>query len=917
MSNIFDEYDNVLREHQAKFGSNTILLFEVGSFYEMYSLGGKDAIFDIHAVCEILNIQVTKRNKNVVEVSRANCLMAGFPSYCLEKFSRTLVENNFTVVIVSQTSPPPKPKREVTSVMSPGVDVSEAKRDWNFVMCIYFFEAKQRQLGAAISYMDVGTGEAFVLDIPPCKDIASQVNRVLLSAGPREVCLIGNIVEAGSDDGFVTRLDLSSAYVHNALGAESLSNVGNIFFQNQLLRKVYAERIGLLQPLEYLDLERSPMLAAAFVSLLAFVSDHSEVLVRKIGKPTIVREDTHLLLSSTSAVQLNLVSPHPTSRSPSLLSMLNRCKTAIGRRAFSRRALSPPICVANIEQQYETQEVLRNNGVWEKMRHVLAGTIDVKRVTHRMEIGMATVADVVALCNTLSKLGSLVVDGVTAATELRNRANEVHGDLTSKFDVETAASGKNIEKANIFRPGVCAELDALHEVARKLQGELDTFGTHLNALAGADVFRADQNDREGAFLVVTIKRYQQFAKMHAETAATLDTRKVSPSSASFKVFHPTMTRQQEQLVCTQDRIRKCTLAAFDRFVATVVEEHRVSMEAIISMIGDIDVWTTNVANAIEFGYTRPRLCDNSSAPFIDAVGLRHPLVERLHIREGYVPNDVQLSGSGMLLYGVNASGKSCFMKSVGLAVIMACSGMYVACSSMRMAPYKSIHTRIPSGDDIARGRSTFTNELIELRNILSAASAHSLVIGDELCSGTETVSAMSIVAAGVVTLANKGSSFVFASHLHDIVSIPEVVKLTEKQKVRICHMGVAYDEGKQKLMYERRLKDGIGSTMYGLEVCRAMDMDPGFLIMANKIRSGITKTPFVPTKKSRYNARLFKDVCALCNNRGDDVHHLIEQHTADASGFIASGIHKNALHNLINICKACHDRAHSTPGNKK
>ena len=144
-----------------------------------------------------------------------------------------------------------------------------------------------------------------------------------------------------------------------------------------------------------------------------------------------------------------------------------------------------------------------------------------------------------------------------------------------------------------------------------------------------------------------------------------------------------------------------------------------------------------------------------------------------------MPNDVSLGVDGVdgvLLYGVNSVGKSSIMKAVGLAVVAAQAGMFVAADALELGerPFTGIYTRIGLRDDLARGHSTFVVEMLELRAILRRASARSLVIGDELCAGTEAQSALAIVGAGVVTLAKRGARFAFATHLHELPRLPQV-----------------------------------------------------------------------------------------------------------------------------------------------
>ena len=278
----------------------------------------------------------------------------------------------------------------------------------------------------------------------------------------------------------------------------------------------------------------------------------------------------------------------------------------------------------------------------------------------------------------------------------------------------------------------------------------------------------------------------------------------------------------------------------------------------------------------------------------------------------YVENDIDIgtdSSKGMLLYGINSAGKSSLMKSIGIIVLMAQAGMYVPCESMILSPYKKIFTRIISSDDIFRGQSTFTKEIIELRNILQRSDKNSLVIGDELCSGTESISALSIVSAGVVTLSSKLTSFVFATHLHDLVKINDI---TDLKNVRTCHLSVTYDENKKVLIYDRKLKEGNGSTLYGIEVCKSLDLNKDFLDLANSIRHKLmykVKTP----KQSVYNSQMYTnfEACYVCNMRcSEEVHHIHEQHTADKDGYIST-FHKNSLFNLVSLCGKCHDDVHS------
>ena len=190
--------------------------------------------------------------------------------------------------------------------------------------------------------------------------------------------------------------------------------------------------------------------------------------------------------------------------------------------------------------------------------------------------------------------------------------------------------------------------------------------------------------------------------------------------------------------------------------------------------------------------------------------------------------------------------------------------------------------------------------------ILKSADENSLILGDELCSGTETTSAICIFAAGILQLHAKQASFIFATHFHELANMRTI---TELERLRMLHMVVAYNRADDALVYDRKLKKGPGNSMYGLEVCKALDLPVDFLELAHAIRKERvpTEKDTLNCKLSHYNSKKIKGNCEFCGAEGVDVHHLRPQEKADSNGFIES-FHKNHAANLANICKACHDK---------
>lgn len=205
-------------------------------------------------------------------------------------------------------------------------------------------------------------------------------------------------------------------------------------------------------------------------------------------------------------------------------------------------------------------------------------------------------------------------------------------------------------------------------------------------------------------------------------------------------------------------------------------------------------------------------------------------------------------------------------------------------------------------------------EMSELRSIMQRCSPSSLVIGDEVCAGTETISALSIVGATLCKLLNSQVPFLFATHLHELPNIPDVEKYVNEQKLRVCHLRVACDETTGDLVYDRKLCDGQGPTIYGLEVCKALDMEPSFLDHSHIIRKHLLHMPMElgGSKTTRYNARVIMDKCELCGSSvPKEAHHIRPQQEADANGFIEH-FHKNRAFNIVPLCHKCHSRIHES-----
>lgn len=304
-----------------------------------------------------------------------------------------------------------------------------------------------------------------------------------------------------------------------------------------------------------------------------------------------------------------------------------------------------------------------------------------------------------------------------------------------------------------------------------------------------------------------------------------------------------------------------------------------------------------------------------SRSYVKAKDLRHCLIEHINTNEIYVTNDVELgqgtAQDGILLYGTNAVGKTSLIRALGIAVVMAQAGLYVPCSSFEYMPYQSIFTRILGNDNLFKGMSTFMVEMSELRVILKSANNNALILGDELCSGTEMDSAISIFVAGLKKMHDAKCSFIFATHMHEINKYEEVGALN---RMTMKHLEVTYNKETDCLIYDRKLKDGSGFSMYGLEVCKSLHLPDDFLEYANNIRLKYrnSEQSILSLSTSRYNTNKVRATCEICKTEmGTEIHHLQHQKNADKYDFIGY-FHKNHNANLVSVCEKCHNSIHSS-----
>ena len=530
-------------------------------------------------------------------------------------------------------------------------------------------------------------------------------------------------------------------------------------------------------------------------------------------------------------------------------------------------------------------------------------------------------------------------------------------DLAAKYTLDSV-------KDNFFKQGYDKTLD---ELGYKIKHYEQFFKTMTRSLShmitpGSD-YIALKRGEEIYYLTVTKTRFNQLkSKFNSPLSFTIDDKTytiksedlveapVSKKSSNLNIRNEMLTNMSLELGVLHEELRSQVIERYYGFLDEVNKKFGSVLESVSKFVAKIDVFKSIAKVADEYNYCKPVIVAESKSSFMMVKNMRHPIIERINQSVKYVPHsfclgavpeqllgpaakpndsheshdshdshesdvsetakDVNKTQDGMIIFGVNACGKSSLMKSAGVNLILAQAGFYVAASSFIFFPYDQVLTRIIGNDNIFKGQSSFEVEMIELRGILSRARDNrSLVIGDEIAHTTDTASGLAIVAAAIITLAKHKASFIFASHLHSLSSLPRIKELTN---VRSYHLRVNYDETNDRLIYDRNLMEGAGSAVYGLEVLKGAHWDESFLKLAHEIRRETMGVPenVIVAKQSKYNSDLYMTQCQVCQGPAEDTHHINMQCTADEKGFI-DHYHKNVLANLVVLCKKCHLAVHN------
>jgi len=937
---MYKEYIELYKTYTRKYGRKTAIFLMVGSFYELYDILDKntgDTQCNVREVVDYLGIQLS--NKKGDFAAHQEGLFAGFPEYALHKWAGRLTSCGWTVVVVDQKKDTKGKvsERNVARILSPSTHIENAiSTETPYVMMLYLEHTTQQltsapQFGVGLLDLTTGTTQTYTGQAQGRSDLwtADDLIQMMSVFQPKELLVYWKRSHSAMpEEAFFRRsLGLPSTLTLHLRSMETLGAFAKELVRTEYLQKTYAIK-SLLPPLAYLGL-RSLQEELALLFLLQFVEEHYPAMLQSFHRNEPWLPHMRLVCGNHALTQLQMTGPNP---AESVVGLFDKSITAMGKRAMRERLLRPYSNATEISARLrEVQEYT----MWseEKTKQLilqLRFMYDLPRLHRKILCGMVSTAELAGLFQTYYAMNQ-VMQHITVDTLLQQPFTmeewcsylAVFRHHISEEKSTTASADQSALSITVY-----PDVGTMEATIQRLLVQLEELRHTIAAHGGVqnDAVRLEEREREPYGLKGSTITLQQLKKNSGKMPASIQ-----------EGFTVTALKSGGWVDCALLQQLNTQLQKARAALAQLVQIHLPDACMAIATKGQnlwttMEQWvchvdTTQCIGAVskERGYTCPVILDEpGQGSSVDIKNVRHPLVEALSTRTAYVKHDVALGtanrtanrttnsiANGWLVYGMNASGKSTLMKATGICILLAQAGCFVPAKEMTLCPFHSVYTRILNQDNLFAGLSSFAVEMSELRDILRNANEYSLVLGDELCAGTESTSAQALVASGVQWLSTRNAKFIFATHLHDLATLcmdtPSLVK-----KVAVWHLHVEYDPVTKKLIYDRSLRPGNGSTLYGLEVARAMDLPFEFIEMALEHRRRITGAikPQEATG-SAWNKAVVRKECELCQEvEGLEVHHLVPRVTA-THGILADGTAMNDARNLIVICQACHDKIHA------
>ena len=923
---MYEEYLTQYQTYKGKFGPKVAIFLMVGIFYEMYDERSPEGQTktSFSELVDLLGLKVSVKKGEGPSGPTYDGLVAGIPDYSVHKWAGKLTQLGWTVVLVEQVknAAGKVTKRQVERILTPGTHIEAADANSMFLTFIYIAMKMNAAPSIAAAAIDLTTGKLHVFETTASGTEDAWTSNDMVQF--MELYMPKEVIWSCEGPSYLVN-ELTESKIRSILACTSKTNFHQRAplnsgawlipaFREEYLRNRCGLK-SLLPTHASLNLVPGSQSESATISLLNALQELWPSLNDQpinLGSLMIYHwiPSSMMRLGENALVQLHMIVQDSTRQD--VLGLFDKCATQMGHRGLRERLLKPSAEPTKIRELLAAVEhwTLKPAEYQTTIQRRLRTITDLDRLFRRIQQGTVTGTDLMNL-DTSFKAAEWIAraEGVN---ETVAQIESIRTEVFNVFDLQKVYEAD--DDKSLFTKGLVPELDVIEGQISTQMDRISAWIAQIAKSAGnglsTDTFKIEFRERS---LVIkgpraAIQLIKISGKLPPNTTAVTNKTTSYLESAELDQIYAIVCRLRETL----KRAQSVALVQMGTVLTNSIFD---SWNQVSEWIMSADVNLTLAKVAQDNGYVKPEVID-ADASSLTIEGLRHPLLEAQDRKIPYVQHNVNLGHNneqGWLLYGLNASGKSSLMRATGLAVLLAQAGSFVPATKIVLAPFQSIHTRIINTDNLWMGLSSFAVEMAEMRDIFRVAGPRSLVLGDELCSGTETTSATALVAAGLKGLLKRGARFLFATHLHGLSKIPEVAQDPE---LKIWHLHVEYDHQKDRLVYHRILKEGSGSSLYGLEVAKAMRIPPDILEDAIRFRKSLSgESELSESIGSSWNSAIVRRKCEECGLTEADnleVHHIRQRASVNKlTGRLADGSSVHAAANLRVLCELCHDKHHA------
>ena len=801
---------------------NALLLYRVGDFFECFF---QDAVI----ISRELELVLTSKEggKGIGRVA-----MTGVPHHALERYSRLLVEKGYAVAICDQVEDSTEAaaekrlvERAITKLLTPGTLTDEgmlnAKKN-NFLAAVVITGENW-----GLAYSDISTGEFYTTQASDLTALSLELSRLQ----PSEILFpinapdLNRILRPGEkSDHLPPCLPDSFCYSLRPQTIFTLTEAKNRLLITYKMRS-----------LEGMGCEHLPLAIRAAGGLLEYIEDTQKANQVPLQPLKTYSISEFLILDGQTRRNLEITQTvRDGSFYGSLLWAIDRTCTAMGSRALRRWLLQPLLDARGIRARQDTiQELKDNPALRQDIRQKLREIYDIERLSGRVGAGTANARDLLSLAASLVKLADLAALVASGNSPYLKALQQIPADL-EKLGQQVIAHlvespPLHLKEGGVIREGIDAQLDALRRDYQEVIDWFKNLETTEKERTGISNLKVNYNKTFGYYISLPRSK-ADFAPKEYVRKQTL---------VNEERYITTELKEKENIILTAvDELNNLEYEIFSD-LRRQVAEFSPEIREVATKVAALDVLAALAEIAVYQGYCRPEIADGR---LIDIKDGRHPVVEQSLGAGFFVPNSINLGNQEGLEYpdliiltGPNASGKSCYLRQVGLIQLLAQTGSFVPAKSAKISICDRIFTRVGAVDDLATGQSTFMVEMNETANILNHATDRSLVLLDEIGRGTATFDGLSIawsVAEYLATVLQ--SRTIFATHYHELNELASILE-------NVANYQVTVKELPHEIVFLHQVRPGGADKSYGIEAGRLAGLPASVIDRAMQVMGQIEK----------------------------------------------------------------------------